>query len=689
MILTLATIATALDASVIFRQTAKTTTGDWYTHLRCNSANPHLVFNNVTDKWECTTISGGPGGGNSTLEIRNAINNTGVYNITVNASNILNPPWITSAGADTNDSERVNSINATVTAQTTQINNLYANVTSINTSAQNRIDNLNTTKLNISDPRFNDTSYINTISNNLQSNISQTNNYTTSLSIVGRTITMARNGLADLTANLIDNSILLNFLNITGTFNNAQVGIASINNQSLNTTNSGTNGQVLTKNGEQFTWADDQTGAGGAGDGTGGWSNTSTYTSTNYQVNITGNITLGDSEKDKAIFFYEDGSPTGESITWNDTTDEFQVSDFLRIIGGFYSTSLSTTEGGLRSDSDIQTSGTGDNLWLGTNTEANAQTWLGTSGNANFSGQVYANHGNFSSLTIRTATAASCDLKADTNGTVYCGTDATGVGGSGDGTGGWTNTTTVTTTNLNVNVTGTLDANDLKKDGKEVLTAMAWHCSFFNLASPYCGLFTGTATGSGTGNTAAAGSANHPGVVQFRKSTTAASGYAVNLGVTSILLNGSEEFSMTFNPNCTWVNTNNSFIRMGYLDTTNNAEATDGAYWSFTGNATHCYMNANIRNNGAWSQQAANYTMTNGWYKLYLRVINNTQVNFTLYNDNFNVLQNDLLNGTVPMTTGRETGCGFSAQSTAGTTALKLIDVDYMKCAIERPMRPG
>jgi hypothetical protein len=58
-------------------------------------------------------------------------------------------------------------------------------------------------------------------------------------------------------------------------------------------------------------------------------------------------------------------------------------------------------------------------------------------------------------LTIASATAASCDLKAFTNGTVYCGTDATGSGG--DGTGGWTNTTTTTSTSLNVSVdSGTL-----------------------------------------------------------------------------------------------------------------------------------------------------------------------------------------------------------------------------------------
>jgi hypothetical protein len=42
---------------------------------------------------------------------------------------------------------------------------------------------------------------------------------------------------------------------------------------------------------------------------------------------------------------------------------------------------------------------------------------------------------NISNLILASATAASCDLKSYTNGTVYCGTDATGAG-SGDGADG-------------------------------------------------------------------------------------------------------------------------------------------------------------------------------------------------------------------------------------------------------------
>jgi hypothetical protein len=57
---------------------------------------------------------------------------------------------------------------------------------------------------------------------------------------------------------------------------------------------------------------------------------------------------------------------------------------------------------------------------------------------------------NVTYLIITNNTAASCDLKADTRGNVYCGTDATGTGG--DGSGGWTNSTQNTTTTLNVGI---------------------------------------------------------------------------------------------------------------------------------------------------------------------------------------------------------------------------------------------
>jgi hypothetical protein len=80
---------------------------------------------------------------------------------------------------------------------------------------------------------------------------------------------------------------------------------------------------------------------------------------------------------------------------------------------------------------------------------------------------------NVTYLTIASATAASCDLKAYTNGTVYCGSDATGSGG--DGTAGWTNTTTTTSTSLNVGI-GTTSPNatlDINSTGNLIIARNA------------------------------------------------------------------------------------------------------------------------------------------------------------------------------------------------------------------------
>lgn len=72
-----------------------------------------------------SNVSGVSSGGNTTTQIRNAINNSGYYNISVNASNVLNTPWITT------DTDTWN----TTTQMRSAVNNSgYYNIT-INTTS--------------------------------------------------------------------------------------------------------------------------------------------------------------------------------------------------------------------------------------------------------------------------------------------------------------------------------------------------------------------------------------------------------------------------------------------------------------------------------------------------------------------------------------------------------------------------
>lgn len=88
---------------------------------------------------------------------------------------------------------------------------------------------------------------------------------------------------------------------------------------------------------------------------------------------IDDNLYIGDAEGDSNIYFYEDGSPTGEYIRWNNANDRFEISDYV-YVDTLYSVGNITTGGSgqIVSNSDIVTTGVGDDLWLGNSTQANS-----------------------------------------------------------------------------------------------------------------------------------------------------------------------------------------------------------------------------------------------------------------------------------------------------------------------------
>lgn len=80
---------------------------------------------------------------------------------------------------------------------------------------------------------------------------------------------------------------------------------------------------------------------------------------------------MGVAEVDNYIYFYDSGSPTGEYLKWDSSSDLFWFSDSLYVVGTFQSTGR-VLANGVWSDGDIYTRGVGDDLWLGTSTQASA-----------------------------------------------------------------------------------------------------------------------------------------------------------------------------------------------------------------------------------------------------------------------------------------------------------------------------
>jgi len=130
-----------------------------------------------------------------------------------------------------------------------------------------------------------------------------------------------------------------------------------------------------------------------AGIGAGGWApsattdlNMSKYDIFNItMINITGDdaIHIGSAENDHFIYFYEDGDPVSEYLKWDQSSDYFRFSDSLNVVGTLSATDISA--GTILATSDINTYGSGDDLWLGSGTQSTAKFKAYADGSLNIS----------------------------------------------------------------------------------------------------------------------------------------------------------------------------------------------------------------------------------------------------------------------------------------------------------------
>lgn len=215
---------------------------------------------------------------------------------------------------------------------------------------------------------------------------------------------------------------------------------------------------------------------------------------------------------------------------------------------------------------------------------------------------------------------------------------------------------------------------------------------FQTIETEFCGLintaeinnFYGTAIGSGT-RAVGTGSNKHPCINTFHSSTTANSGYGINLGATSFQLNGSEKLEFNFNKAS--VTGNITILFIGFIDSTTAAYPVDGVFFAIINDT----LNGRVRNNNAETNTSTNFTiLTNFYYMGIIQIINNTLATFLLYNStnttitNTNLVWNNTIIANIPTTTGRETGAGFNIYKSGGTTAQTLLTMDYMVLTINR-----
>lgn len=200
------------------------------------------------------------------------------------------------------------------------------------------------------------------------------------------------------------------------------------------------------------------------------------------------------------------------------------------------------------------------------------------------------------------------------------------------------------------------------------------------LASSYHPWAAAALTGGAIG--AIAGTSQHPGIRRISSAAAATSGGSILTVANALLLASHESTDFILRPQ-TLANTT---IRVGYLDTTSSADATDGVYLEMAQvGGVDGTLVGKTANNGARSTTVTSFVLvTNTWYRL--RIIlnaNATRVDFYLYDEAGALLWTDNLTTNIPTAAGRETGHGLLA-TTSGSSVLNLVDVDYIDMLIAR-----
>ena len=208
-------------------------------------------------------------------------------------------------------------------------------------------------------------------------------------------------------------------------------------------------------------------------------------------------------------------------------------------------------------------------------------------------------------------------------------------------------------------------------------------CDFISSnANDFPGLAIAAGTGPIVGGPIA--SANHPGVVELRSSTSANSGFLYRSNSDSIIFGGGERFDIVFRTPSSMTNTT---VRLGFHDTTGNFDANDGAYFQFDSALTVVGKTANSATRTISSTIATLSLDT--WYHGVIIVNNDaTSVTFNIYSEAGTLLGTQSITTNIPTSSGRE----FSAAAYAinsGTTAVALLYVDFMSVQWTRPLVRG
>lgn len=203
-----------------------------------------------------------------------------------------------------------------------------------------------------------------------------------------------------------------------------------------------------------------------------------------------------------------------------------------------------------------------------------------------------------------------------------------------------------------------------------------WETDLFYTISSYPWITGAVASGT---IPAGSGSENHPGVVTFTSSTSANSGYLYRTNTSAFALGaGGESMDIIFRVISAGASTLVAYL--GLHSSTTVTSPSTGTWLDIAG----LVLTGKTKNTGGEYTTGTSYTMAHStWYRARVS-IGTTTATFTLFAEDGSTLWTDSLTSGVPTPAG-SVGSVVVAVST-GTTAVALLDIDYMSLTIDREL---
>lgn len=179
---------------------------------------------------------------------------------------------------------------------------------------------------------------------------------------------------------------------------------------------------------------------------------------------------------------------------------------------------------------------------------------------------------------------------------------------------------------------------------------------------------------------------SHPGVLEFRDSTSVNSNYRFLTDVNAFRLAGGEKSVFVFQAR--GIRATESF-RLGFQDqTVIQTQPVDGVYFQSVSNGTITTIRGRARNNNAQTDTADAFTLTlNTWYTGIIELnADATLATFTLFSEEGAQLWTGTIGTNIPTAVGRETGWGVIAGETTTDAAAGILWMDYLRMEIERDL---